>query len=210
MPLDFSKADIDSILHLPGYVVFNPKDDTKPAQLLGVTDGDEASVLTIELEGEPVISPNGPVAMSYTGTKGTFSVTTHNISKDNWAQLAQGSVNISQDLDPADLTKGTIEYNSYSTVEIGFEMAFFPIYKKADGTYSNLTSNDMAIWLPNAMLTTLPELNLAKTEHAKNTFEFQIGTGYTIASNGLSMVLGGEGITFSTTPERLEYTRPTP
>lgn len=211
MALDFTEAEIKAILHLPGVFVFNPKDDTKPAQILGITDGDEASTLTFDNAGESVVGPTGEIAMSYTGVKGDLSITVQNISKDNMVQFGQSSVSLSQDLDPTDLTKGTVEYNSFSTVEVGFEMAFFPFYQKADGTFDlSLTDNDMAMYFPNAMLTNLPELTFSKTEHTKQVYEFRLGTGYTLASGGKSLIIS-PGIGFaSTSPERLEYTAPTP
>lgn len=210
MPLDFTSAQIKSILHLPGVFVFNPKDDTKPAQILGITDGDEASTLTFDNGGEPIIGPTGEIAMAYTGVKGDLSVTVQNISKDNMVQFGQSSVSLSQDLDPTDLTLGTVEYNSFSTVEIGFEMAFFPFYQKKDGTFeTSMTDNELAMYFPNAMLTNLPEFTFSKTEHTKQVFEFRLGTGYTVASEGKSMIIS-PGIGFSTAPERLEYTTPTP
>ncbi len=211
MSLDFTEAHIKSILHLPGVFVFNPKDDTKPAQILGITDGEEASTLTFDNGGEPIVGPTGEIAMSYTGVKGDLSATIHNISKDNMVQFGQSSVSLSQDLDPTDLTKGTVEYNSFSTVEVGFEMAFFPFYQKADGTFdTTLVDNDMAIYFPNAMLTNLPELSLSKSEHTKQVFEFRIGTGYTLASEGKSMIISPGVNLGATAPERLEYTTPTP
>ncbi|MGL4402782.1 MAG: hypothetical protein ACRCTS_03525 [Fusobacteriaceae bacterium] len=211
MPLDFTEAQIKAILHLPGVFVFNPKDEAKPAQILGITDGEEASTLAFDNGGEPITGPTGEIAMSYTGVKGDLSITIHNISKDNMVQFGGSSVSLSQSLNSEDLTKGVVEYNGFSTVETGFEMAFFPFHQKKDGTFeTGLTNNDMAMFFPNAMLTNFPELSFGKTEHTKQTFEFRIGVGYKLAT-GSKPLLIGPGIGFAAlAPERLEYTTPTP
>lgn len=206
-PVDYTEAQIKSILHMPGVWVYNPKATTEKARIFGIADGEETGTVTPEIDAEPVVSTNGEIAMASSGFKGTISVPIHNFDKNNLANFGLGSVLEVSGLSDTDLTAGKIEYSSRSYVSTGFQIAFFPIYQKGDGTYSDLADNDLIMYFDNAIVENLAEIALSKNEHTKQTYEFRIGAPYKLESEGRNFIIG-DNIVFDGTPLRLKVETP--